>query len=84
MLRDGWLYTGDIATMDDDGYFRIMERKKDMIKSRGENVYPRNIEEALRKHPAIAEAVVIGIPDDNLGERIKAFLVAAPGVKQLK
>jgi long-chain acyl-CoA synthetase len=81
VLRDGWLYTGDIATMDDDGYFRMMERKKDMIKSRGENVYPRNIEEALRKHLGVAEAVVIGIPDVELGERIKAFIVPAPGAK---
>jgi long-chain acyl-CoA synthetase len=74
-LRDGWLYTGDLASVDADGYFRIVERKKDMIKSRGENVYPRSIEEVLMRHPGVADAVVVGLPDEALGERIKAYIV---------
>jgi len=78
-LRKGWLYTGDLAVMDQDGYFRILERKKDMIKTRGENVYPRNIEEVLRKHPAVADAVVVGLPDDALGEKIKAYIIPCKG-----
>lgn len=78
-LRGGWLYTGDLAVMDNDGYFRIMERKSDMIKSRGENVYPRNIEEALKKHPDVADAVVVGLPDEATGEKIKAYITVHKG-----
>ncbi len=72
---DGWLLTGDIGSMDDDGFFYLVDRKKDMIVSGGFNVYPRAIEEALYEHPAVAEAVVIGVPDDYRGEAAKAFVV---------
>jgi long-chain acyl-CoA synthetase len=74
-LRHGWLFTGDLATRDRDGFFRIVERKKDMIKTRGENVYPRNVEEVLLRHPGVADVVVVGLPDEAAGERIKAYLV---------
>ncbi len=80
VLRDRWLYTGDIARMDEDGYFFIVDRKKDMIKSRGENVYPREVEEVLYRHPKVAEAVVVGLPDPFLGEMIKAYIVLKEGV----
>ncbi len=79
VLRDGWLHTGDIAKMDEDGYFFIVDRKKDMIKSRGENVYPREVEEVLYRHPKVKEAVVVGLPDPFLGERIKAYVVLKEG-----
>jgi len=75
VLRDGWLYTGDMAQMDEDGYFYIVDRKKDMIKTRGENVYPREVEEVLFRHPKIKEAVVVGIPDTFSVEAIKAYVV---------
>ncbi|HET6465975.1 MAG TPA: long-chain fatty acid--CoA ligase, partial [Nitrospiria bacterium] len=75
VLRDGWLYTGDMAQMDEDGYFYIVDRKKDMIKTRGENVYPREVEEVLFRHPKVKEAVVVGIPDTFSVEAIKAYVV---------
>ncbi len=74
-LRDGWLYTGDVATMDEDGYFYIVDRKKDMIVAGGYNVYPREIEEVLFEHPDVSEAVAIGLPDEYRGETVKAFVV---------
>jgi long-chain acyl-CoA synthetase len=74
-LRDGWLYTGDVAQMDEDGYFYIVDRKKDMIVASGYNVYPREIEEILFEHPAVSEAVAIGVPDEYRGESVKAFVV---------
>lgn len=74
-LRNGWLYTGDIAKVDEDGYLYIVDRKKDMIIASGYNVYPRDIEEVLYEHPAVQEAVVIGIPDAYRGETIKAIVV---------
>jgi long-chain acyl-CoA synthetase len=74
-LRGGWLHTGDIARMDDEGYFFIVDRIKDMIKTVGENVYPREVEEVLYMHPKVKEAVVIGLPQEFLGERIKAYVV---------
>jgi long-chain acyl-CoA synthetase len=76
-LKDGWLYTGDIARMDEDGYFYIMDRKKDMVISGGHNVYPREIEEVLYSHPKIKEACVIGLPHPSRGEQIKVFVVPA-------
>ncbi|MBI3803367.1 MAG: long-chain fatty acid--CoA ligase [Nitrospirae bacterium] len=79
VLRNGWLHTGDMATMDEEGYFFIVDRKKDMIKSRGENVYPREVEEVLFRHPKVKEAVVVGLPDPFAGERIKAYLVLKEG-----
>lgn len=75
VLREGWLYTGDLARMDEEGYFYIVDRKKDMIKTRGENVYPREVEEILFRHPKIKEAVVVGIPDTFSVEVIKAYVV---------
>jgi len=79
-LRGGWLHTGDIAKMDDDGFFYIVDRIKDMIKTVGENVYPREIEEVLFKHPKVRDAVVVGIPHEEfLGEKIKAYIVLKEG-----
>ena len=74
-LRDGWLYTGDIAQMDEDGYFYLVDRKKDMVISGGFNIYPREIDEVLFEHPKVAEAVSVGLPDDYYGEIIKAYVV---------
>ncbi|UOE53183.1 long-chain-fatty-acid--CoA ligase [Cytobacillus oceanisediminis] len=78
-LRDGWLYTGDIARMDDDGFLYIVDRKKDLIIASGYNIYPRDIEEVLYEHPAVQEAVVIGVPDAYRGETVKAFVVLKAG-----
>ncbi len=79
-LRDGWLHTGDIARMDEDGYFYIVGRIKDMIKTVGENVYPREVEEVLYTHPKVKEAVVVGLPHEEfLGEKIKAYVVLKEG-----
>jgi long-chain acyl-CoA synthetase len=74
-LRDGWLLTGDIAIFDEDGFFSIVDRKKDMIISGGFNIYPRDVDEVLFSHPKILEACAIGVPDSYSGERIKAFVV---------
>jgi len=74
-LRDGWCFTGDIAKMDNDGYFYIVDRKKDMIISGGYNVYPRDIDEIFYEHPKVQEACTIGIPDPKRGENIKVFVV---------
>lgn len=78
-LRDGWLFTGDIARMDEEGYFYIVERKKDMIISEGFNIYPREIEEFLLEHPKIADAAVVGMPDKLRGERVLAYVVLKQG-----
>ena len=78
-LRDGWLYTGDIATMDEDGYFFIVDRKKDMIIAGGFNIYPREVDEVLFEHPQVMEAVTVGIPDEYRGETVKACVVLKPG-----
>jgi long-chain acyl-CoA synthetase len=78
-LKDGWLHTGDVAKMDADGYFFIVDRKKDMIVASGYNVYPREVEEVLFEHPDVAEAVAIGVPDDYRGETVKAFVVKRSG-----
>ena len=79
VLRDGWLYTGDMARRDAEGYFYIEDRKKDMIKSGGENVYPREVEEVLLRHPNVKDAVVVGIPQELRGELIKAYVVLKDG-----
>ncbi|HXF91332.1 MAG TPA: long-chain fatty acid--CoA ligase [Nitrospiraceae bacterium] len=79
VLSDGWLRTGDIAKRDDRGFFFVVDRKKDLIISRGENVYPREVEEVLLKHPAVGDAVVIGIPHPQYGEAVKAYVVARSG-----
>jgi long-chain acyl-CoA synthetase len=78
-LRNGWLYTGDIATMDAEGYFYIVDRKKDMIISGGYNVYPREIDEVFFTHPKVMEACAIGVPHPIRGEQIKVFAVLKPG-----
>jgi len=79
VLHGGWLLTGDIAVMDDDGYFRIVDRKKDLIISAGMNIYPREVEEVLHQHPKVMEAAVVGIPNKVRDEVVKAFIVARPG-----
>lgn len=78
-LRDGWLYTGDMAKMDEEGFFYIVDRKKDIIIASGFNIYPREIEEVLYEHPAIQDAAVIGVPDEYRGETVKAFIVLKQG-----
>ncbi len=79
VLRDGWLYTGDIAKKDADGYYYIVDRKKDLIIAGGYNIYPREVEEVLFEHPKIKEAVVVGVPDQYRGETVKAFIVLHEG-----
>jgi long-chain acyl-CoA synthetase len=79
VMRDGWLYTGDLVRQDARGFFFVVDRRKDMIKSRGENVYPREVEEVLFQHPAVKDAVVAGIPDLQLGEAVKAYVVRREG-----
>lgn len=79
VLRDGWLLTGDIATMDENGYFYIVDRKKHMIIAGGYNIYPRQVEEVLFEHPAVQEAAVLGVPDPYRGETVKAFIVLKEG-----
>jgi len=79
VLRDGWLLTGDMGYMDENGYFYIVDRKKDMIIAGGYNIYPREVEEVLFEHPAIQEAAVIGVPDPYRGETVKAFVVFKEG-----
>lgn len=74
-IRDGWLYTGDLAKMDEEGYFYIVDRKKDMVIVGGFNVYPREVEEVLYEHPDVVEAAVIGVPDPEQGEVVKCFVV---------
>ena len=78
-MRGGWFHTGDIGTLDADGYLTIVDRIKDLILRGGMNVYPREIEEVLMTHPAVSLAAVIGVPDDRLGEEVKAFVVRRPG-----
>lgn len=78
-IRDGWLYSGDIGKMDSEGYFYIVDRKKDMIIAGGYNIYPRDIDEVLFEHPKILEACAVGIPDSYRGETVKAFVVLKPG-----
>ena len=79
VMRDGWFASGDMATVDSDGYFFIVDRKKDMIIRGGYNVYPREIEEVLYEHPAVSEAAVIGVPDDKMGEEVGAAVVLKEG-----
>ncbi|MEA2295504.1 MAG: long-chain acyl-CoA synthetase [Solirubrobacteraceae bacterium] len=81
VMRDGWFATGDMATVDEDGYFFIVDRKKDMIIRGGYNVYPREIEEVLYEHPAVSEVAVVGVPDDSLGEEVAAVVVLKSGAE---
>ncbi|MCE7010227.1 long-chain fatty acid--CoA ligase [Kibdelosporangium philippinense] len=77
-IRDGWFHTGDLGRQDEDGFYYIVDRKKDMIIRGGYNVYPREIEDVLHEHPAVGEAAVIGVPHDSLGEEVAAFVALKP------
>jgi fatty-acyl-CoA synthase len=79
--RAGWMHTGDLATMDDEGYVKIVGRSKDMIIRGGENVYPREIEEFLYTHPDVADVQVVGVPDERYGEEVAAFVIAREGAE---
>jgi len=78
-MKDGWLYTGDIAVQDEDDYFFIVDRKKDMIIAGGYNIYPREIDEVLYEHPKIKDACSIGVSDEYRGETVKSFIVPNEG-----
>jgi fatty-acyl-CoA synthase len=78
-IEDGWFHTGDGGSLDDDGYLTISDRKKDVIITGGENVTSIEVEDALFSHPAVAEAAVIGVPDEKWGETVKALIVLRPG-----
>jgi long-chain acyl-CoA synthetase len=80
-LRDGWLLTGDIATVDDEGYFTLVDRKKDLIIAQGSIIYPRDVDEVLFSHPKILEGCAIGVPDSTGGEMVKAFVALKKGQK---
>lgn len=80
-LRDGWLYTGDLAKYDEDGYYYIVDRKKEMIIAGGYNIYPREVEEVIYSHPAVQEAAVVGVPDEYRGETVKAYIVVKEGAQ---
>ena len=81
-IRDGWLYTGDVGKMDDDGWFYVVDRKKDMINVSGYKVWPREIEDVLYQHPSVREAAVVGVPDPYRGETVKAFVALKRGKDQ--
>jgi long-chain acyl-CoA synthetase len=74
VLRDGWLYTGDLAVVDGDGFFKIVDRKKDLIISSGFNIYPNDVEYILKQFPDVTDAAVIGVPDEQRGEIVKAIV----------
>jgi len=78
-FKGGWFHTGDLGYVDEDGFFFIVDRKKEMIIRGGFNVYPREVEEVIYAHPAVAEAAVIGVPDERLGEEVKAVVALKPG-----
>jgi long-chain acyl-CoA synthetase len=80
-IPDGWFRTGDLARQDDDGYFFIVDRKKDLIIRGGYNVYPREVEEVLYEHPAVAETAVVGVPHPTHGEEVGAAVVLRPGAE---
>ena len=81
ILRDGWLHTGDVGYLDNEGFLFVVDRKKDMIIRGGENIYPAELEAVLHEHPAVAEAAVVGVPDEVYGENVVAFVVAKPGAE---
>lgn len=78
VLQDGWVYSGDYGTIDNDGFVYVVGRKKDVIKSGGENIYPREIEEVINNHPGVQEVAVVGVPDEKWGEAVKAVIVCKP------
>ena len=80
-LRGGWLHTGDLGSIDEDGFLTLRDRSKDMIISGGSNIYPREIEEVLLRHPDLVEASVVGRPHPDWGEEVVAFIVARPGAE---
>jgi len=79
IVRNGWLHTGDVGYLDEDGFLFVVDRKKDMIIRGGENIYPAELEAVLHEHPAVAEAAVVGVPDEVYGENVVAFVVVKPG-----
>jgi long-chain acyl-CoA synthetase len=81
VMRNGWFHTGDIGVLDEEGYLAIVDRKKDMILRGGFNVYPRELEEVIVTHPAVSLAAVIGVPDERLGEEVKAYIVRKSDAK---
>lgn len=80
-VRDGWVHTGDVGWMDEEGYLYLVDRKKDVIISGGENIYAREVEDVLNGHPAVAEAAVVGVPDEEWGEAVKAVVALKPGMR---
>jgi long-chain acyl-CoA synthetase len=80
-IRDGWLYTGDVGKMDEDGWFYVVDRKKDMIVASGYKVWPRDVEDVIYQHPAVKETAVIGVPDSYRGETVKAFITLKDGMQ---
>lgn len=81
VLRDGWFRTGDLARVDEDGFYYIVDRAKDLIVRGGFNVYPREIEDVLIGHDAVSLAAVVGVPDDSHGEEVKAYVILEPGAQ---
>jgi long-chain acyl-CoA synthetase len=80
MIKGGWLYTGDLGYLDEDGYLTIVDRKKDVIKPSGFQVWPREVEEVIATHPAVQEVGVAGVPDPHAGEAVKAYVVLREGM----
>jgi long-chain acyl-CoA synthetase len=78
-MKDGWVYTGDLATYDEDYYIYLVDRKKDMIISGGLNIYPAEVERVIYEHPMVSQCAVIGVPDDRWGEAVKAFVLVRKG-----
>jgi long-chain acyl-CoA synthetase len=79
VLRDGWIHTGDLGYLDEDGYLFVVDRKKDVIKASGFQIWPREVEEVIAKHPSVLETGVAGVPDDYQGEAVKAWVVLRKG-----
>jgi long-chain acyl-CoA synthetase len=82
-IREGWLYTGDVGKMDEDGWFYLVDRKKDMIVASGYKVWPRDVEDVIFQHPAVKETAVVGVPDEYRGETVKAFVALKEGNKDI-
>src|SRR5579884_1213607 len=80
-MRNGWLHTGDMGRFDEDGYLYIVERKKDLIIRGGFNIYPRDVEEVLNRHPSVIESAVVGVPSERMGEEVKAFVVTREAIE---